>query len=739
MPARRCPRTFAPAMMAAVVLLLAAVPARAQEAHGAIAFGQAHQAQAVAYGFAWGYSARDEAQEAAMTACLSGGGSDCTVLARFQNGCGALAVDQYGMAHGRGARSLEQAEARALRTCEAAGGVGCAVVGSQCVSPGGQPDTWSGSESVLAPPEEESGSTAGQTADRDRPATDAPRDEGLTRDERMRVQRGLAALGYDGGPADGMFGPRTRSAIGEWQQAKGLEATGYLSRDEAEVLAAASAESPLSIEGAPQPTPTPTLTTPQPEATPDDVQQTIVRDRYVMGIEAAHGAGEYAKVLTFVEKLRELGGELPLAVGYHQGVAYQELGRDEEAIQVLNRYLARYLQETGERGEHYQEVQKRLLALEDRVDAEGERYEHARTAGTAAAWGEYLKDYPQGRYAAEARRSQAQAQDDEAYERARQADTPASYGAYLREYPTGRHAADARRLQAAAERREEAERLRPGKRFRDCAECPELVVVAAGTYMMGSPASEEGRYDDEGPRHRVTIGEPFAVGVYEVTRGEYGRFVATTGRGPGGSCWEWYGEWKEVSGRSWRNPGYAQTDRHPVACVSWNDAVAYVRWLSRKTGESYRLLSEAEWEYAARAGTRTARYWGESSASQCRYGNGADQALKRQDSEWKWIVAECDDRYHHTAPVGSYEANEYGLYDVLGNLWEWTADCWNGSYAGAPSDGRAWEKGECGRRVARGGSWLDTPWDLRAAFRNWDGTGNRDSNFGFRVARTLDS
>ena len=247
-----CRRAVAAAVMAGAVLLLAAVPARGQDAHGAIAFGQNDQYQAVAYGVAWDYPSRDDAQEAAVNACLDGGGSDCTVLAWFQNGCGALAVDQYGMAQGKGARSLEQAEARALQTCEAAGGVGCAVVGSQCVSPNGQPDTWSGSESVLALPEKESAPTAG-TADRDWPAADGPRDAGLTREERMQVQQGLAALGFDAGPADGLFGPRTRSAIGEWQQAKGLEATGYLSREEAEVLAAAGAESreqPASREAA---------------------------------------------------------------------------------------------------------------------------------------------------------------------------------------------------------------------------------------------------------------------------------------------------------------------------------------------------------------------------------------------------------------------------------------------------------------------------------------------------------
>ncbi len=285
MPARRRPRTFAPAMMAGAVLLLAAVPARAQDAHGAIAFGQIAQDPAVAYGVAWDYPTRDEAQEAAMNVCLDNGGSDCTVLAWFMNSCGALAMDQYGMAQGKGARTLEQAEARALQTCETAGGVGCAVVGSQCVSSSGQPDTWSGSESVLFAPEETagptdpivgpaadpdrpateaprsesvlaapersgteqgeegSGPTAGETADGDRPATEAPRDEGLTPEERMQVQQGLAALGFDAGPADGMFGLRTRAAIWEWQQAKGLEATGYLSREETEVLAAVGAES----------------------------------------------------------------------------------------------------------------------------------------------------------------------------------------------------------------------------------------------------------------------------------------------------------------------------------------------------------------------------------------------------------------------------------------------------------------------------------------------------------------
>ena len=160
-------------------------------------------------------------------------------------------------------------------------------------------------------------------------------------------------------------------------------------------------------------------------------------------------------------------------------------------------------------------------------------------------------------------------------------------------------------------------------------------------------------------------------------------------------------EWKERLGRGWKNPGFGheQDETEPVVCVSWDDAQAYVRWLSEETGEAYRLLSEAEWEYVARAGTTTARYWGESEAGQCRYANGADAG-----TGFEWAVS-CHDGHARTAPVGRYEANAFGLYDVLGNVLEWTADCWNESYAGAPSNGGAWESGECTRRVLRGGSW----------------------------------
>ena len=255
-----------------------------------------------------------------------------------------------------------------------------------------------------------------------------------------------------------------------------------------------------------------------------------------------------------------------------------------------------------------------------------------------------------------------------------------------------------------------------GTVFRDCEGCPEMVVVPAGEYLMGSPTSEEGRADDEGPRHRVTIGEPFAVGVYEVTRGEYARFVAETGHATGDSCWTYEsGEWKDRSGRSWRDPGFAQTDWHPAACVSWDDVQGYMRWLSKETGWEYRLLSESEWEYVARAGTTTPFHTGRTIST--------DQA--NYDGNYTYGGGREGEYRERTVPVGSFGPNGFGLHDVHGNVWEWTQDCWNESYRGAPVDGSAWERGDCGRRVVRGGSWDDVPGNLRSADRRGLGTGLR--------------
>ena len=324
--------------------------------------------------------------------------------------------------------------------------------------------------------------------------------------------------------------------------------------------------------------------------------------------------------------------------------------------------------------------------------------------------------------------------DDAAFSRAKSMDTVEAYESYLKSYTGGRHVGEARAFLAEARKVKKA-----GEVFRDCAQCPELVVIPLGRFMMGSPAGEEGRFSDEDPLHRVSISEPLAVGRYEVTREEFGHFVEAIGHSVPNVCWTYEsGKWEERAGRSWRNPGYAQTGRHPAACVSWEDAQAYVHWLSRKTGASYRLLSESEWEYAARGGTRTARYWGEGETGQCRYANGADGTLKGRDSDWKWPIATCDDDAVHTSPVGSFMKNGFGLYDVLGNVWEWTEDCGH-AYTGAPKDGSAWTTGgECGKRVVRGGSWSNRPRLVRSANRDGGDAGVQSSIVGIRVARTLD-
>ena len=170
--------------------------------------------------------------------------------------------------------------------------------------------------------------------------------------------------------------------------------------------------------------------------------------------------------------------------------------------------------------------------------------------------------------------------------------------------------------------------------------------------------------------------------------------------------------------------------------VSWDDAWRYADWLTEQTGEEYRLLSEAEWEYVARGGTGTARYWGDSERQQCQHANGYDAVGHAKHNLSRNPIG-CRDRQADTAPVGSYRPNSFGLYDVVGNVWEWVDDCWNRVYRGAPTDGSAWFGGDCSQRALRGGAWNHEPDVLRSAFRNWYPAGLRNSSNGFRVARTM--
>ena len=233
------------------------------------------------------------------------------------------------------------------------------------------------------------------------------------------------------------------------------------------------------------------------------------------------------------------------------------------------------------------------------------------------------------------------------------------------------------------------ERYKPGDAFKDCTVCPEMVVVVpAGSFRMGD--LQGGGDEDEKPVHTVTIPSLFAVGKYEVTQAEYQAVMGT-------------------------NPSHFKGERNPVEQVSWDDAKGFTRKLSARTGKEYRLLSEAEWEYMARAGSSTKYRWGNDIGfSRAKYGSGTG-----------------------TVPVGSYAANAFGVYDTVGNVWEWVEDCWHGSYSGSPSDGSVWTTGDCKTRVYRGGGWNNSPWYLRSADRSRSGPGNRVNLLGFRVARTL--
>ena len=465
---------------------------------------------------------------------------------------------------------------------------------------------------------------------------------GLTRLERVAVQRGLAEVGQEPGPADGLFGgpeTKTRRAIRAWQAAKGMAATGYLSREQADIL--------------------------------------IVTGQ---------------------------------AVEERQQAAAERAAREE-----------------------------RQAAADDTA------YAAAAEANTAEAYGEYLEAYPAGRHADAARERRAERQaaaeqaareeaarqaaaaDDAAYAAAEGADTAAAYGEYLEAYPAGRHAAAAREARevarrAAAQRRARDAQLRVGQTFRDDLRAggagPEMVVVPAGAFWMGC-VSGQNCQDDEYPVHKVTIGAPFAVGVYEVTFAEWDRCVRAEGCG----------------GYRPDDKGWGRGKR-PVIHVSWKDARAYVAWLSGESGARYRLLSEAEWEYVARAGSETAYSWGD------------EIGKNRANCE------ECGSRWDgkQTAPVGSFAANAFGLHDVHGNVREWVQDCPNRTYAGAPADGSAWEQAYCNDdrdRVVRGGSWSSYPWYtgtsgifafpgyLRSANRSSYSPGNRYTDVGFRVARSL--
>ena len=519
-------KTIAGSALVLCATVYLAASTAAQTPVGALAIDERQGDQ---YGWAVDYETSGAARQRALSAC----GSGCSVVLTFER-CAAYAADQgagstvYGWAESYD--SAAGARQRALAECGSRGS-GCTVRVWGCNGPVVE-------ESL-----------------------------GLDRAARRQVQEGLQAAGFDPGGADGMFGPRTRTAIRRWQTSRRARATGYLDG------ASAAALRP-SVAG--QPT---------------------FREREPAGVAAASSAATAAPPAVSAAQQQPPPASAEVEVVFWQSIANSTNPVEFEA------YLAQF-----PNGVFRALAEARLAALRSPANA------------APAAVGR-----PAGGVGSPASGSRVSGAGGAAFGGAAVVDAP----------------------------------RRAGDVFRDCAECPEMVVLVGGALAMGR---------------------------YEVTVGEYQVFASATGGGAGGGCIT-YGD-----GDSWRDPGFPQTDRHPVACVSWDDAQEYVSWLSRRTGATYRLPTEAEWERAA-AGSQPG----------CdRLGRGT-----RPDG---------------TCPVGSSGANAAGLSDMVGNLWELTSDCWAGN---------------CGRRVVRGGSWFDFAEFLRPGARYRSSTANRVDFQGFRVSRTL--
>ena len=487
---------------------------------------------------------------------------------------------------------------------------------------------------------------------------------GLTREDRRVIQSSLAAQGFDPGPADGVFGRRTRAAIGRWQGARGDEPTGYLNAETARLLLARPPQMPAASMSA--------------ESIETALGLTREDRRAIQSSLAARGFDPGPADGLF-------GARTRAAIGRWQA------GRGAEPTGYLDAEAARsLLVPAAQRQREAEEAVEPAISEQDRqAEAEAER-ERQRQQREAEAEAQRERQRQQREAEAEAERERVRQQ--------REAEEEAE-----RERQRQQREADA---EAERQRRER----QPGARLRDCETCPQLVVVPAGSFTMGSPDSEWGRFANEGPQRQVTITEPFAVGVYEVTFKEWDACVN------GGGC----------NGYEPNGEGWGRGDR-PVINVSWDDARAYADWLSQRTGQRYRLLSESEWEYVARAGTLEPFHTGITIS--------ADQA--NYDSSYTYGSGKKGRYRGRTVQVGTFSPNAFGLHEVHGNVWEWTQDCWNGDYTDAPTNGVARETGECGQRVLRGGSWGDVPWLLRSADRGKEEPGIRGPKIGFRIARSL--
>lgn len=327
--------------------------------------------------------------------------------------------------------------------------------------------------------------------------------------------------------------------------------------------------------------------------------------------------------------------------------------------------------------------QKKQIAVDEAA------WEEAQELASAVGYNSYLRNHPGGVYAELAKQNLSNL-DVQAWDEANSINTRKAYEKYLSEFSS---------------RGDEAlalmDQLLPGDNFRDCIGCPEMMVVPAGNFAMGSRNGD----DTELPVHTVSIGKPFAVGIFEVTFTEWDLCAAK------GDC-----------DSTIYDSGWGRGNR-PAVNVSWDDVNDYVQWLSKESGENYRLLTEAEWEYSARSGSTGQYWWG---------GFAGDRA----------VCEGCESGIYaaSTAEVGKYKGNSFGLIDTAGNASEWVADCWHSNYAGAPSNANAWlgeSAGDCSQAVIRGGSWLNQPKDLRSASRGSSPKASKHINIGFRVARDI--
>jgi formylglycine-generating enzyme required for sulfatase activity len=287
--------------------------------------------------------------------------------------------------------------------------------------------------------------------------------------------------------------------------------------------------------------------------------------------------------------------------------------------------------------------------------------------------------------------------------------------------------------------------------FRDCTNCPEMMPLPAGAFTMGISAAREEAFGMPKPQtgkaeplHRVTFAKGFAMAKYPITVAQFRAFVDESGYKASESCYtqhryDGHFIYENAQGFNWRSPGFQQGDNYPVVCVSAEDGEAYAAWLSRKTGHKYALPNEAQYEYATRAGTTTAYFWGDTrDATACQYSNqpDLDQAKALNAPSGPEYRFQCSDGYAYTSPVGTYKPNPWGLYDMQGNIWEWTADCWNNNYQGAPTDGSTWTTGDCDARSSRGGSYGNAAFSSYAAVRAPRHATYVGHSWGFRVVRT---